>query len=60
MKSEKGFTLIELLIVITIIGVLSSVLTVVVNPVRQKQRARESALKTTVEKNEKQPTAFYS
>lgn len=36
MQKEKGFTLIELLIVITIIGILAGVITVVSNNVRNK------------------------
>ena len=37
-KNNKGFTLIELLVVIAIIGVLSSIVVVVLNNVREKAR----------------------
>ena len=41
-----GFTLIELLIVVAIIGILSTVLVVAVNPGRQLAKARDSQRKT--------------
>jgi prepilin-type N-terminal cleavage/methylation domain-containing protein len=45
-----GFTLIELLIVIVIIGILAGVLLTVIDPARQQKKARETVLRSTVEK----------
>lgn len=47
---EKGFTLIELLIVIVIIGILASVLIAVINPARQQNRARNAAIRSSMQK----------
>jgi prepilin-type N-terminal cleavage/methylation domain-containing protein len=41
-KLGSGFTLIELLLVMAILGILSTVLLVAVNPVRQMGKARDS------------------
>ena len=43
-----GFTLIELLVVIGVIGVLASVLVIVINPVKQLQRARDTRRKSDI------------
>ena len=40
-KNTKGFTLVELLLVIAIIGILAGVVLAVINPVQQRQKARE-------------------
>jgi prepilin-type N-terminal cleavage/methylation domain-containing protein len=45
-KFIKGFTLMELLIVVAIIGILSTVMVVAVNPGRQMAKARDSQRKT--------------
>jgi prepilin-type N-terminal cleavage/methylation domain-containing protein len=50
LKNTKGFTLIELLIVIAIIGVLAAVVLGVVNPARQRQRAQDGTLISTISK----------
>lgn len=45
-KSKFGFSLIELLIVIGVIGVLTSSLVVIINPVAQLQKARDAQRKS--------------
>lgn len=45
-NTNKGFTLIELLVVIGIIGILSTVLVVAINPVRQFAKARDTQRET--------------
>ena len=45
-----GFTLIELLIVIVIIGILAGILLTVIDPSKQQRKARETVLRSTVEK----------
>jgi len=47
-KSSVGFTLIELLIVIAILGVLSAVVLVAINPVEQLAKTRDSGRIETV------------
>lgn len=47
---QAGFTLIELLVVIAVIGVLATVLIVVIDPVKQLQRARDTKRKADVAK----------
>lgn len=42
----KGFTLIELLIVIAVIGIISAVLMVAINPLTQTAKARDAARKS--------------
>jgi len=42
-KIKKGFTLVEMLVVIGLIALLSSVVLVAVNPIRQFKLARDSA-----------------
>lgn len=42
MKGRKGFTLIELLVVIGIIGILSAIVLIAVNPGRQFSQARDT------------------
>ncbi len=49
-QKSSGFTLIELLIVIVIIGILAGVLLTVINPAKQQQKAKESVLRSNVEK----------
>ena len=47
---RKGFTLIELLVVIAVIGILSAVLISVLNPARQRTKANETVLRSTMGK----------
>ncbi len=49
-SNKSGFTLIELLIVIAIIGVLAGIVLAVLNPQKQRQRAREGTLRANVNK----------
>lgn len=45
---QDGFTLIELLIVIAVLGILSAVVLVAINPVQQVRRARDSQAKSDI------------
>jgi len=49
-KSNKGFTLIELLIVIVIIGILSGILVVIIDPTRQQNRAKDASVQAAINK----------
>jgi len=55
-KSKKsfhngfGFTLIELLVVISIIGILSGVTMLIINPTRIQNRSKNAAIKSTLSK----------
>ncbi len=49
-NSASGFTLIELLIVIVIIGILAGVVITVIDPAAQQLKARETVLRSNVEK----------
>lgn len=44
MKRNLGFTLIELLIVITIIGILTGILLLVINPVQTQRKAKDGII----------------
>lgn len=56
--TQKGFTLIELLIVIVIIGVLAAIIITVLNPARQRDRARDSVVIATMDKVSAEIQAF--
>src|SRR3989339_2267431 len=49
-RTKKGFTLIELLIVIVLIGILAGIVLTVLDPAQLQRRARETVLRTNVEK----------
>ena len=49
-KDIRGFTLIELLLVIVIIGILTGILLTVIDPAGQQRKARETVLRSNVEK----------
>ena len=48
LNKVKGFTLIELLIVIGVLGVLATVLLIIIDPVKQLQRARDTKRKANI------------
>ena len=45
---KSGFTLIELLIVVVVIGILSTIAITILNPARQRLRARDATLNATI------------
>lgn len=50
MRNNKGFTLIELLIAIVIIGALSVVLIVIINPGEKQSQANDATIKSSMNK----------
>jgi type II secretion system protein G len=56
----SGFTLIELLIVIAIIGILASGLLIVLNPVRQIQKANDAKRKSDLGQVQKALEQYYN
>ena len=57
---KKAFTLVELLIVITILGILAGVASLVINPVRQQNVARDGVAKTNLEKLASSVETYYA
>ena len=57
-QREKGFTLIELLIVISLIGIITSSLVILINPQAQLQKVRDARRKSDFERI-KQALEFY-
>jgi len=48
MMNKKGFTLIELLVVIAVLGILSAVVLVAINPAERLRSARDSGAKSDI------------
>lgn len=48
MNNQKGFTLIEMLVVISIIGILTTVVVIAINPVHQIAKAHDTQRKTDI------------
>lgn len=46
----QGFTLVELLLVVSVVGILAGVTTTVLNPTRQKEKAKDAIIKANIEK----------
>ena len=59
-NKKSAFTLVELLVVIMIISVLTGVLLTVIDPVRQRQRARDGTIISTANKIVAAVTAYNS
>ena len=59
-NTNKGFTLIELLVVIGIIGILSGILYVVIDPQAQRNKAKDAVIKETMRKIYLEINSFYS
>lgn len=57
---QKGFTLIELLIVIAILGVLAAAVLVMINPIEQLARGRDSGRKSTIGQLTSAMQAYYT
>jgi len=49
-KINKGFTLIELLLVVSILGILAGVMTSVINPNVQRNKAQDAIKRSNIEK----------
>ena len=60
MDTARGFTLIELLVVIGLIGVISSVVLVAINPLTQFARARDAQRKNDLSNYQKAVELFYN
>ena len=58
--SKKGFTLVELLLVMALIGVLASALIVLINPVAQFQRSRDSQRKNDLAQVQRALEQYYN
>lgn len=59
-KAPQGFTLMELIIVIAIIGILSSMVLTVINPVTQLQKSADAKRKSDLSQISKAIEAYYS
>jgi len=49
-KFQKGFTLVELLVVIALVAILAAIAIVIINPAKLQDRAKDGALKATLDK----------
>lgn len=59
-KTKKGFTLVEVLMVLVIISIMAGLLITVINPVRQRARARDGTIIASANKIVAAITAFNS
>lgn len=59
-NKKSGFTLIELLIVVALLGILSTVILVILNPAKQRQRAQDGALLSSMGKAAAALEAYYN
>lgn len=59
-RNTKGFTLIELLVVIALLGVLAAAVLVLINPVEQLARGRDSGRKSSVSQLGRTVSAYYT
>lgn len=59
-QRQEGFTLIELLVVIGVIGLLASVLVIVINPLTQIQKSRDSQRKSDLAQIQRALEIYYN
>lgn len=60
MRSSRGFTLLELLIVISLVGILAVVLIIVLNPLTQFKKARDSQRRTAIKELQNSLEQYYN
>lgn len=50
-KSRSGFTLVEILIVVTIIGILAGVVVTVIDPMQQRNKAKDAGIQSALNRS---------